>query len=216
SPEYLFPWDFRGVQLPPITFLAEQLRQGHFALWNPYVYNGFPVFANIEACYFEPSILLSAFIAAHTSMDALPMLIEWAVALHIWVAGICAFHLFRRLGTGPASALAGAVIFETGSFFASRAEHIGAIMAVSWMPLAWLAALHLAEGSPRRRRWIAVLGFALGMSILGGFPQPTLVVFVSVCVLSGLLVVLRPARPKSLVYTAAGCILGILLASVQF
>ena len=72
SSGYLFPWDFRGVQLPQITFLADQLRRGHFALWNPYVYDGFPVFANIEACYFHPLVLLSAFIAAHTSMDALP------------------------------------------------------------------------------------------------------------------------------------------------
>jgi hypothetical protein len=216
SSKYLFPWDFRGVQLPPITFLAEQLQHGHMALWNPYVYNGFPVFANIEACYFEPSIFLSALIAAHTSMDALPMLIEWAVVLHIWVAGICAFRLFRRLGAGRAAAFAGAVIFETGSFFASRAENIGAIMAVSWMPLAWLAALHLAEERGRSQRWIAALAFALGMSILGGFPQPTLVVFVSVCVLSGLFVALRMARPKLLLHTAAGCVLGILLASVQF
>ena len=71
--EHLFPWDFRGVQLPPITFLADEFRQGRFALWNPYVYNGFPVFANIEACYFHPLVLLSALLAANTSMDALLM-----------------------------------------------------------------------------------------------------------------------------------------------
>ena len=192
---YLFPWDFRGVQLPPITFLADQLRQGHFALWNPYVYDGFPVFANIEACYFHPLVLLSAFIAAHTSMDALPMLLEWAVVLQVWFAGIAAFHLFRKLGAGRAAAFAGAVIFQTGGFFASRAEHIGAMMAVAWMPLAWLAVLHLGQ-KRRSRRWIAILAAALGMSILGGFPQPTLAVFVSTCVFAVLLVALRHgARP---------------------
>jgi hypothetical protein len=214
SSAYLFPWDFRGVQLPPITFLADQLRQGHFALWNPYVYDGFPVFANIEACYFHPLVLLSAWIAAHTSMDALPMLLEWTVALQVWFAGIASFHLFRKLGAGRAAAFAGAVIFQTGGFFASRAEHIGAMMAVAWMPLAWMAVLHLAERPTRR--WTAVLAAALGMSILGGFPQPTLAVFVSVCVLSVVLVAIRMAGIRLLVSTAAGCILGILLASVQF
>jgi hypothetical protein len=216
NPDFLFPWDFRGVQLPPITFLADQLRQGSFALWNPYVYDGFPVFANIEACYFHPLVLLSAFIAAHTSMDALPMLLEWTVALQVWFAGMAAFHLFRKLGAGNAAAFAGAAIFETGGFFASRAEHIGAMMAVAWMPLAWLAVLHIAEARAVPRRWIAVLSFALGMSILGGFPQPTLAVFVSVCVLAALLVALRFAGIQSLLYTAASCLLGILLASVQF
>lgn len=214
DPNYLFPWDFRGVQLPPITFLADQLRQGHLALWNPYVYDGFPVFANIEACYFHPMVLLSAFIAAHTSMDALPMLLEWTVVLQVWFAGIAAFHLFRKLGAGRAGAFAGAIIFQTGGFFASRAEHIGAMMAVAWMPLAWLSVLHLAERPTRR--WTAILAAALGMSILGGFPQPTLAVFVSVCVLAALLVVLRLARVQLLLPTAAACVLGILLASVQF
>jgi len=231
SSRYVFPWDFRGVQLPPITFLAAQLRAGHFPLWNPYVYCGFPVFANIEACYFHPLVLLSAFIAAHTSLDALPMLLEWAVVLQVWIAGISAFHLFRKLGAGQASALAGAIIFQTGGFFASRAEHIGAMMAVAWMPLAWLAVLHLADKF--NRRWLAVLSFALGLSILGGFPQPTLAVFVSTVVLALLLSV--PSRDRKgavrslstesrahginlslLLSTAAGCLLGILLASVQF
>jgi hypothetical protein len=210
----LFPWDFRGVQLPPITFLATQLRAGHFPLWNPYVYCGFPIFANIEACYFHPLVLLSAFIAAHTSLDALPMLLEWSVVLQVWIAGICAFHLFRKLGAGQPAALAGAIIFQTGGFFASRAEHIGAMMAVVWMPLAWLAVLHLADHFSRR--WLTVLAFALGLSILGGFPQPTLAVFVSTVVLAILLCALRLARLPLLLSTAAGCVLGILLAAVQF
>jgi hypothetical protein len=204
------------VQLPPITFLADQLRQGHFALWNPYVYDGFPVFANIEACYFHPLVLLSAFIAAHTSMEALPMLLEWSVVLQVWVAGIATFHLFGRFGAGRAAAFAGAVIFQTGGFFASRAEHIGAMMAVAWLPLAWLAVVHIGESRGIPRRWIAILAAALGMSIVGGFPQPTLAVFVSACVLAVLLVLLRLAPLRSLFYTAAACVLGILLASVQF
>jgi len=214
SAQYLFPWDFRGVQLPPITFLVERLRQGHFALWNPYVYCGFPVFANIEGCYFQPLVLASAWIAAHTSLDALPMLLEWAVVLQIWMAGICAFHLFRRLGTGLAPAAAGAVIFETGGFFASRAEHIGAEMAVVWMPLAWLAVLRLAEGGGRR--WLAVLAAALGLSVVGGFPAATLAVFVSAVVLAALLIALREAKAGLLLPVSAACVLGILLAAVQF
>ena len=72
---YLFPWDFRGVQLPLITFLVDELRQGRFALWNPYNYCGYPVFANIEACYFHPLILLCALIASHTSVS-LPQLVH--------------------------------------------------------------------------------------------------------------------------------------------
>lgn len=215
-PDYILPWDFRGVQLPPMTFLADELRQGRFALWNPYVYDGFPVFANIEACFFHPVILLCAFLAAHTSMDALPKLLEWAAILHIWVGGIAAFHVFRKLGTARAAAFAGAVIFETGGFFASRGQHIVSMMSVAWMPLAWLAVLHIAEARVFPRRWVAVLSFALGMSILGGFPQASLVVFVSVCGVAAMLVVFGPAPARALRDVAVSCVLGVLLSAVIF
>src|SRR3954464_3320865 len=99
----MLPWDFRGVQLPPMTFLADQLRQGHFALWNPYVYDGFPVFANIEACYFHPLVLLGSWVAAHTPWDGLRMWREWTVVMQVWGAGIPAFHLFGKFGAGRAA-----------------------------------------------------------------------------------------------------------------
>lgn len=214
SSQYIFPWDFRGVQLPLITFLADELRQNRFALWNPYTYCGYPVFANIEACYFHPLVLASAFVSGHTSLDALPFLLEWIVVLQVWFAGIAAFYLLREFGAGTAAAWAGAVIFETGGFLASRVEHIPAMMAAAWLPLAWLAVLRLRQ-TPRLN-WLAALGGALGMSVLGGFPQATLAVFVSTALLSILLVALRLARARVIAYTACGCLLGLALAAVQF
>jgi hypothetical protein len=214
STAYLFPWDFRGVQLPLLSFLVDRLRAGHFALWNPYSYCGYPVFANIEACFFQPFVLLAAWIAAHTEPERLPQLLEWVVALHIVVAGISAYHLFMNLGAARIPAWAGALIFETGGFFASRAEHIGAIMAVAWMPLAWLAVWKLHAGF--NRRWLAILSAALGMAVLGGFPQPTLAVFLSTVVFAIALVALRMARWNFLVPVSIACLLGIALSAVIF
>jgi hypothetical protein len=219
SSDYLFPWDFRGVQLPLITFLVDELRQGRFALWNPYSYCGYPVFANIEACYFHPLILLCALIASHAPAS-LPQLLEWAVVLQVWAAGIAAYHFLRELNAGRAAAWTGAIIFETGGFFASRAEHIGAMMAVAWMPLAWLAVLKLRNGIQSRggqtRRSVLLLSVALGMSILGGFPQPTLAVFASTMALAIFLAVWRMAKLRVAAYALAGCMLGIGLAAIQF
>ena len=214
SSQYIFPWDFRGVQLPMISYLADELRSGRVALWSPYTYCGYPVFANIEACFFHPLVLLSAWFSSHTSLDSLPQMLEWIVVIQVWFAGIAAYYLFREFGGGRASAFAGAVIFQTGGYFASRAQHIGAMMAVAWMPMAWLAVLRLRQ--PPRLRWLAVLGAALGMSILGGFPQPTLAVFVTTVVFALVLAACRLARLSITPYVASGCILGIALASVQF
>jgi hypothetical protein len=214
SAEYTFPWDFRGVQLPLITFLRDELSHNRFALWNPYNYGGYPIFANIQACFFHPLVLAAAFISSRLSWYSLPMLLEWIVVLQVWIGGVAAYHLFRAFGLGSAPAWTGAVMFETGSYFASRAEHIDSMMAAAWMPLAWLAVWKLRENL--RADWLAVLAGALGLSIWGGFPQATVAVFGSTVVFAGLLVVLRMARATVIAWTCCGCALGILLAAVPF
>lgn len=211
---YLFPWDFRYVQLPLISFLAEELHGGRFPFWDPFTYCGNPIFANIQASFFHPFVLAGAFLSAHTSLDSLPQILEWVVALQICFAGVVTFHLFRRLGAGTPSAFAGAIIFETGGYFVSQTEHIGAVMAVAWMPLAWLAVLRLSEKSTPP--WIAALAFALGMAVLGGFPQATMAVFLSAAVLSIVLVLHRKSHPRLVALVLLGCVLGIGLSAIQF
>src|SRR3984957_3094398 len=214
SAEYTFPWDFRGVQLPLITFLRDELSENRFALWNPYNYGGYPVFANIQACFFHPLVFASAFFSSWLAWPGLPMLLEWAVVLQVWIGGMAAYYLFRNFGLGAAPAWAGAVMFETGSYFASRAEHIDSMMAAAWMPLAWLAVWKLKDKF--RMDWLAVLALGLGLSIWGGFPQATVTVFGSTVMFAALLVLLRMGHAKVLVWTGCGAALGILLAAVPF
>ncbi len=214
SSHYTFPWDFRAVQLPLITFLRDQLHQNRFALWNPYNYGGYPIYANIQACFFHPLVLASAFLSSRFAWLSLPMLLEWAVVLQVWMGGVAAYYLFRAFGLGAASAWTGAVIFETGSYFASRAEHIDSMMAAAWMPLAWLAVWKLRERF--RADWLAVLALALGLAIWGGFPQATVSVFGSTVMFAAFLVALRMARPGAIAWAVCGCALGILLAAAPF
>jgi hypothetical protein len=214
SAAYVFPWDFRAVQLPLITFLRDELSHNRFALWNPYNYGGYPIFANIQACFFHPLVLAAAFVSSRLSWHSLPMLLEWVVVVQIWIGGVAAYHLFRALGLGPAGAWTGAVMFETGSYFASRAEHIDSMMAAAWMPLAWLAVWKLRE--KLRVEWLVVLAAGLGLSIWGGFPQATVAVFGSTVMFAALLAALRMARAPVILWTCCGCVLGILLAAVPF
>jgi hypothetical protein len=112
------------------------------------------------------------------------------------------------MGAETPSAFAGAIIFETGGFFAAQAQHIGAILAVAPMPLAWLCVLRLRR-TPTFG-WAAVLALSLGLSILGGLPQATVAVFGSTVVLT--LVVARRRVP----IVAAACLLGLGLAAIIF
>jgi hypothetical protein len=214
SSHYILPWDFRGIQLPLLTFLRDRLQEGHFALWNPLSYCGYPVFANIEACYFQPLVLLATIVSAILSPESLPKLIEWVVVLQIWGAGIASYHLLLELGINRPAAWMGAIIFQTGGYFASQAEHIGAVMAVTWMPLIWLAVLKLSR--QWNRRWFAVLCLALGLSVVGGFPAATLSVYISALVWAAALAVFRFSRIRLVAISIAGCAAGIALAAVQF
>jgi len=214
SAEYTFPWDFRGVQLPLITVLRDQLTENHFALWNPYTYCGYPIYANIQACFFHPLVFASALISSFLSWSSLPVLLEWAVVLQVWMGGVAAYRLFRELELRTAAAWTGAVMFETGSYFASRAEHIDSMMAAAWMPLAWLAVWKLRRGL--RLDWLVLLSLALGLSVWGGFPQATVAVFGSTVMLALLIVILRIGQARVIAWTCGGCVLGVLLAAVPF
>ena len=214
SSGYSFPWDFRSVQTPLMSFLAEELSKGRFALWDPFTYCGNPIYANIQASFFHPLVFVTAWVTSQTSLDSLSIMLEWVVVLQICFAAIITFHVFREYGIGAPAAWAGAAIFETGGYFASRTEHIGAVMAVAWMPLAWLAVSKL--GKRVDRRWLGLLGLALGMSVFGGLPAATLAVFISAVLAASSLVVLKIVKPRLIFLTFLGAALGIGLSSVIF
>jgi hypothetical protein len=216
SAEYIFPWDFRGVQVPLITVLRDQLSENHFSLWNPYTYSGYPIYANIQACFFHPLVFASALISSRLSWSSLPLFLEWAVVLQVWIGGVAAFYLFRAFDLRIAAAWTGAVMFETGSYFASRAEHIDSMLAAAWLPLAWLAVWKLAVSAKLRLDWLALLAGALGLSVWGGFPQATVAVFGSTVMFAVLLAALRLARARVIAWTCCGCVLGVLLAALPF
>ena len=214
STAYMFPWDFRGVQLPMLSYLADELRSHRFALWSPFTYCGYPIFANIEACFFHPFILMATYLSSITSVERLPILLEWTVVLQIWFAGIVTYHLFREWGMRAAGAFAGAIIFETGGTLL-RARSTSA---PSW-PLRGCLLRGWPYGTDQDIDcWAAILAAALGMSILARFSaaRPLAVFFVSTAVLSGLLLLFRISSWRAVHRRPAGCALGIALAAVQF
>jgi hypothetical protein len=209
STDYSFPWDFRLVQVPLITFLADQLKKHELPLWDPYTYCGNPIYANIQACFFHPLVILSAALSNLAGAASLALLLEWSVVLQVSLAGFFTYLIARHLGCSRAGAWAAAAICETGPYFASRTEHIGAMMAAAWLPAAWYAVLRMREKADLRM--LALLGGALGMSVVGGSPAATTAVFGSSLVLAIIL-----GNPTNILRTALGCALGIGVSAIAF
>ncbi len=78
--------------------------------------------------------------------------------------------ILREFKLDKVSALFAASIYQSGAFFASQAEHLGAIEIAAWLPLVYLGIL---RASP------VILSAALAMSVLGGFTPLTVIVFLS-------------------------------------
>jgi hypothetical protein len=205
---FTFPWDFRGVHVPLATFIASSFRRGELPLWDPYTYCGYPIYANIQAALFHPPALAAALAGAWLGPDLMPRLLAIAEVAQIWIAGISTYALLRRLGARPGAAWIGGTVYELGCFFASQAQHMGAVGAAAWLPLAWLCVV--SEGAP-----VAALSLVLAMTILAGLPQAAVATFGSVVALAALLVVFRLGRRVVPLRVLAACVWAVLLAAIQ-
>lgn len=210
---YSIPWDFRAYHLSQAWFVARSFARGELPLWDPYTYCGMPFYANLTAQVFYPPAAAAVLLSNWTGGGHLLYWLEVQMAAHVFLAGACTYWLLRRLHAGSAAALIGATIYQMGAYTASQAEHLGAIDAAAWMPLAWLCVIALGERF--RWRWLAGLAGALAMSILAGFPAATAVVFVSCFLLVALLMLLNRTPALTLAATALAAVWAVMLAAIQ-
>jgi hypothetical protein len=168
SLDWSFPWDFRGYHLPLFSAISHSLAQGQIPLWDPFTYCGSPLFANPQSQLFYLPAWPFYLAAQFLQPDLWPHLYEWLPALHVFLAGLFTFRLARSQKF-PAPLLA-ATLFSLGAFFTSQMQHVGAVCAAAWLPLAWQSSLE--------RRPVP-LAAALALSLLAGFPAITLTVWIS-------------------------------------
>jgi hypothetical protein len=210
---YAIPWDFRSYHLSQAWFVARSFARGELPLWDPFTYCGMPFYANLTAQVFYPPALVAILLNNLAGGAHLLYWLELQMAAHVFLAGAFTYWLLRRLSLGQAPAVIGATVYQLGAYTASQAEHLGAIDAAAWLPLAWLCVISIGERF--RWRWVAGLACALAMSLLAGFPATTAVVFISSFLLGAILALLRKASPVVLAGTAIAALWAVLLAAVQ-
>ena len=201
------PWDFRYYHYPLAATMADAFAHGEFPLWTPYIYCGMPFYAMLGAQPLYPPTLLAVLLSNLAGGRHLLFFMELQLVAHVFLAGLFTWRLLRALNLGPAAALTGATIYQLGAFFATQAQHVGAVHAAAWMPLAWEAVILLARGFTFRR--LAMLAAALAMSFLAGFPAVTAVVWGSALLLALAL------RPRAAAYAALAAAWAAALAAVQ-
>jgi len=207
------PFDLPGFHTPLASVVVERLSQRKFPLWNPYIYAGYPLHADIQAQILYPPAWPAFLISALGEQYTIFYWLEWETVLHISLAGLFTAWLLRRLECSWWTALFGATVYQLGCFFSAQAQHLGAVCGAAWMPLVWLAVAELAKGFSAR--WFAALAGALGMNLLAGFPSISLIVFGSALALALGYWWSGRARAMLLVWLTAGIGVSLLLAAAQ-
>ena len=166
-------WGTYLLQFYPWRQLAvEQIRAGHWPLWNPYLGAGTPLAANLQTAAFYPPNVLFLLMPVERAFG-------WALALHVALAGLCAYHLGRTLGLNRFGALVSGLVYGLGGYVVARWVFPSMVYAAAWLPL--MLALtdriirHQRSRSPEGiRAWIldaALLALVIALQLLAGHAQ---------------------------------------------
>ncbi len=157
--------DLLSIYGPQHLFFKNEVFQGHWPLWCPYLFGGQPFWADPNAMGLYPFYLLVA---------ALP--IGWSTtvfcALHLLIALLGAHLWFRALGLSQGAARIGALTFALAGFFWWEIIHPPILAAFAWMPW-WAWALENFSKS-LRRGWAFICGLCFAFIFLCGSFQMTL------------------------------------------
>jgi hypothetical protein len=152
---------------PVFATLHDAIRAGELPLWTPYIYGGFPLFAEgqIGALY-PPSIVAALLLSPVDGFLALR-------TFHVVVAVLGMFLFARVHGVSALGGAVGGLAFGLGSFMVGQEQHANLIAATAWLPLL-LACL---ECSLRTQGWIGhglvgVAALLFGIQALATHVQP--------------------------------------------
>ncbi len=149
---------------------AQAVREGRFALWNPFLFMGAPFMANSQAGFFYPFNLVMAWLATTRA-------INWTIVLHIFIAA-SGVYVFARSTRGVRISIAGAFLaaisFGLGGYLGTQIEHVNQLQGLAW--IGWLFLTYdFARGRNAERglwnvAWLP-LAIVITLQLLAGHTQ---------------------------------------------
>ncbi len=163
-----FLWnDFIEQNFPYRLFAAVSLKHGVLPFWNPYVFSGMPFFADVQAAVLYPLNLILTFFASDDWLD--PVIVEYQVVFHIFLAGIFMFLLARRWKCNRSGSMLAAITFMFCGFFTTHIFHVNLVQTAAWFPLIVL----LFDSAMKKTSMLYAAGTAIALcaAFLSGYPQ---------------------------------------------
>ncbi|MFC1532342.1 YfhO family protein [Thermodesulfobacteriota bacterium] len=164
-PRPLFGSDFVVYFYPIKKFIYEYLwEQGSLPFWNPYLFSGTPLIANIQASMFYPLGFLYYLVPPELAYG-------YSTTLHCILGSVFMYTFMRTLSVLPAGSFLSAFIFTFNGYFIGHlyAGHLSFVQSYIWIPLIFIFLYRFVLTT--QFRYAVIPGLVLGIQILGGFPQ---------------------------------------------
>jgi hypothetical protein len=151
---------------PYKAYIAQVLRSGHLPLWNPYLFMGAPLLANMQAAVLYPLHWPLLWLSA-------PKQVAVSIVMHVVLAGWGTLLFVRRsLRLGWLASLTSAILFALSGFVGAQAEHINQLNVIAWLPWTFLLLDAAAWGRWRLAPTLG-LGLVVALMVLAGHAQAT-------------------------------------------
>ncbi len=161
-----FQNDTQVYYYPLEMWFGQEFKAGRFPLWNPYLFAGYPIFADGELGLSYPLHI--------AALQLLPIASAfiWLRISSVLVAAFAMYALGRALALGRLPAMLGGIAFSLGSFFLAQQHHENVTRTAAWIPLV-LAGVEwgLRHRGWRRHAFLTLAATALGMAGRGLHPQ---------------------------------------------
>ena len=129
----VIPYDSAHYYYPAVAFTIEQLRAFEEPWWNPYLFAGFPQFADPQAMTFQPTMILPMLLSPDISL----WWFDVVVLLHLLLGGVGCMRLGKSYGLGAEAQLCFALTFMFGAIASSRLQHTTMIVSYALFPWGW-------------------------------------------------------------------------------
>jgi hypothetical protein len=159
--------DLASFYFPTYSYVASQVKSGTMPLWNPHLFAGMPLAADVQTALFYP---LNWILFLFVDVDYGGL--EWLLIVHYWLASVFTYLFLRDLKLSRLASIAGGTAFAFCGFMVAHFGHLPMVPVATWIPLVLLA-LRRALITPSLMGWVwAILaGLFLTMSLLAGHVQ---------------------------------------------
>ena len=202
--------DFDVIRLlfPGKEFSIAQLKKGEIPLWNPYIFAGHPQMASFQWGVFYPINLL---------FFILPLSSAWAIYIILQpiLAAFFTYLLLREYKLSNFASVFGGTVFSFSSFMTVWMLYGNLGHSIVWLPLVLLLIHKLLTKFDVLKSAILVL--ALTLSILSGYIQTTLYLFIFAFIYAVFLTISEnnAQKVKKLFYLSIIFILPAFLSAMQ-